>query len=45
MTETAARQLTDLVRQIRASRREHALLINFGTPRIQFKKLILRHAD
>lgn len=30
---------------LRASRREHALLINFGTPRIQFKKLILRHAD
>jgi GxxExxY protein len=26
---------------IRASRHRHALLINFGTPQIQFKKLIL----
>ena len=30
---------------LRASHREHALLINFGAPRIQFQKLILRHVD
>lgn len=30
---------------LRASRKEHALLINFGAPKIQFQKLILRNAD
>ncbi len=30
---------------LRASHRGHALLINFGAPRIQFQKLILRHVD
>jgi GxxExxY protein len=30
---------------LRASRKEHALLVNFGAPKIQFQKLILRNAD
>jgi GxxExxY protein len=30
---------------LRASRREHAMLINFGAPKIQFRKLIFRQED
>ena len=30
---------------LRGSRKEHALLINFGAPRIQFQKLILQNTD
>jgi len=42
----AVRQLSDdhtaqVLGYLRASRREHALLINFGSPVIQFKKFIL----
>jgi GxxExxY protein len=30
---------------LRASRREHAMLINFGSPKIQFRKYIFRQED
>lgn len=30
---------------LRASRIEHAMLINFGSPRIEFRKFILRAED
>jgi GxxExxY protein len=45
----ACRQLTDehtaqVLGYLRSSRLEHALLINFGTPVIQFKKFILNEA-
>jgi GxxExxY protein len=45
----ACRQLADehtaqVLGYLRSSRLEHALLINFGTPVIQFKKFILNEA-
>jgi GxxExxY protein len=45
----ACRQLVDehtaqVLGYLRSSRLEHALLINFGTPVIQFKKFILNEA-
>jgi GxxExxY protein len=46
----AVRQLVDehtaqVLGYLRASRHEHAMLINFGAPRIEFQKYILRHED
>ncbi len=45
----ACRQLADehtaqVLGYLRASRIEHAMLINFGSPIIQFKKFILNHS-
>jgi GxxExxY protein len=46
----AVRALADehtaqLLGYLRASRREHGMLINFGAPKIQFQKYILREVD
>jgi GxxExxY protein len=46
----AVRALADehtaqLLGYLRASRREHGMLINFGAPKIQFQKYILREGD
>jgi GxxExxY protein len=46
----AVRQLVEehtaqVLGYLRASRHEHAMLINFGSPRIEFQKYILRHED
>ena len=46
----AVRALADehtaqLLGYLRASRREHGMLINFGAPKIQFQKYILRESD
>lgn len=41
----AAEHIAQLLGYLRSSRFEHGLLINFGAPRFQIKKLILRESD
>ena len=50
MTKTTVRALAEehtaqVLGYLRASNIEHAMLINFGAPRIEFRKFILRSED